>query len=85
MTAKKPVGELPGLYALLFKINMILIPIVAGALLTWGAWVTKSVASFNAFIEFGARFTTEDARELEHRTHIHCDNSLEKHVIELHD
>lgn len=85
MTAKKkPVGELNGPYALLFRINMILIPIATTAVLGWGAWVTQSIMEFEAFITYGERFSQEDADALENRCDAHSDHNMATHVRDLH-
>lgn len=60
----KPLGELNGKYALLFKVNMILLPIIFASLLTWGIWVTGSIYTIKGFVEYGPRFSHTDAAAL---------------------
>ena len=64
---KKTVGELNGVNAALFKINMFLIPLIAGAFITWGVWVTANVWDFRGFMKYGKRFSIEDGTKLEKR------------------
>ena len=61
MATSKRLGELNGKYALLFKINMALIPIIFMALLTWGIWVTANIYDFRGFMDYGDRYSMEDA------------------------
>ena len=66
MTQKKnPIGEINGFHAALFKLNMILIPVMVAALLSWGAWVTVSLVDLKSFAKYGERFSAEDARNME--------------------
>lgn len=69
----KPLGELNGKYALLFKINMILLPIIFASLLTWGIWVTSSIYSLRGFVEYGPRFGHKDAAVLADKLMDHVD------------
>jgi hypothetical protein len=66
MTVKRklPLGEINGFHAALFKVNMVLIPVLTAALLAWGAWVTTSIVELKSFAEYGLRFSSRDALEM---------------------
>ena len=55
------VGELNGKYALLFKINMALIPIIFLKIMLWGTWVTVSLFDLQGFKNHGERWTKAQA------------------------
>ena len=55
----KTVGELNGVNAALFRLNMALIPIMFTLLITWGAWVTASLFQLKAFADVGDRWTRD--------------------------
>jgi len=76
--AGKPLGELNGKYALLFKINMIVLPIFMSALLTWGVWVTASIYDLKGFAKSGARFTLSDAIALEKDLRDYMDHEFKR-------
>lgn len=77
MSENKPLGELNGKYAFLFKVNMVLLPIMFSALLTWGVWVTSSIFSLKGFVEHGPRFTLKDAMAMKESIIEHVEDHFE--------
>ena len=51
----------------LVKLSQILMPIVLGALIPWGSWITYKTISFDEWRNIGPRFTPKDAESLELR------------------
>lgn len=56
-----------GGFDVLIKISQILMPIVLGALIPWGSWITYKTISFDEWRNIGPRFTPKDAESLELR------------------
>lgn len=51
----------------LVKFSQVLMPIVLGALIPWGSWITYKTISFDEWRNIGPRFTPKDAEALELR------------------
>lgn len=58
---KQRVGDLNGPFMLLFKLNLVLIPCLVGAMLAWGGWVTGETIRNKEFRERGDRYTDAEA------------------------
>jgi len=60
--ASQKISELNERWSLLFRFNMVLIPLVIAGLLAWGVWVTQSIDNFHSFqrVVMANQFTSED-------------------------
>lgn len=63
MDKPKTIGQINGIWGVLFRINLALLPF----LLLWAAWITSETFSNHAFRKAGDRFTTNDASQMEMR------------------
>jgi hypothetical protein len=61
--SKKTVGEVNGMWALLFKMVLVFTPIFFAAAIPWAVFVTQGQILDNQFREAGARYTPEDAQK----------------------
>jgi hypothetical protein len=43
MAISKPISELNGKWSILFRINLVILPVFLLALIGWGTWVTRSI------------------------------------------
>ena len=57
------IGDLNGWTIPLLKLNLVLIPILAGGMLTWGSWVTVETIKNAEFRNRGDRYTAAQAAE----------------------
>ena len=84
----KPIGALNGPWALLLKLNLIIMPILLTGLITLNVWFVRSIhahdvrlATFEEWKNIGPRFLQKDAELLKleiQRWHI---DDLEKHGL----
>lgn len=56
---RKTIGSMNGPWAIMAKVCMASYPIVMGALLTWGAWITAETLKNESFRDAGPRVTTD--------------------------
>ncbi len=51
-------------WQVLLKINLTVVPIVMGGIITWGVWQTSKTFEFQNFKDSRERFSQQDGREL---------------------
>lgn len=67
-TKEEPDEKQKGLgFDTLIQLSQILMPLVLGALIPWGSWITYKTIAFDEWKNQGPRFTTKDAEALELR------------------
>jgi len=52
------------IWQVLLKINLTIVPIIMGGIITWGVWQTSKTFEFQNFKDSGERFSQQDGREL---------------------
>lgn len=62
-----PIGDMNGKWAMALKFTLASYPILVGAILAWGIWVTDQIYNLKGFTSAGDRFTLQDAYSLERR------------------
>jgi hypothetical protein len=65
--AGKPIGQLNGMWALLLKVNLTVVPMVLTGVLTWAIWITNDTFVGREWRANGNHFTQQDGRQLEER------------------
>lgn len=60
----KTIAQMNGPWAVGFKLMLLTYPILFGALIGWGTWVTKELIITSEFRNRGDRFTTADAERM---------------------
>lgn len=66
-------GLVHGIWLVLFKVSLLLLPFGIG----WGVWVTGEVYKAQAWMSLGPRFTPAHASEMEIRTRAETDRKIE--------
>ena len=78
MATNNRVGDMNGKYAFLFKLNMVLIPIFCSGMLTWGVWVTANIYDFKGFMNYGERYSLQDAHKMHDALILYVDENFER-------
>ena len=54
-----------GIWQVLLKVNLTVVPVALGLVVTWGIWQTSKTFEFDSFVNSGERFSQSDARDME--------------------
>lgn len=88
---RSPIGEINGPHAFMFKLFLISWPVFLTSMFGlvaysfhWGTWVSRSIHHYEAFVEYGPRFSDADADALEKRLSEDHRDDMRDHVQDLH-